>query len=77
MKMMMTTFARLAVAQAKECMTVQLATNARELAVIQNNTGITTMNNWPFPSYPPVPWTKAQEQAYQQAQRAQLPEAPL
>jgi hypothetical protein len=33
--------------------------------------------NWPFPSYPPVPWTKAQEQAYQQAQRAQLPEAPL
>jgi len=36
-----------------------------------------TLTNWPFPSYPPVPWTKAQEQAYQQAQRAQLPEAPL
>jgi hypothetical protein len=33
--------------------------------------------NWPFPSYPPTPWTKAQEQAYQQAQRAQLPESPL
>jgi hypothetical protein len=33
--------------------------------------------NWPFPTHPPTPWTKAQEQAYQQAQRAQLPEAPL
>jgi hypothetical protein len=32
---------------------------------------------WPFPAYPTVPWTKAQEQAYQQAQRAQLPQAPL
>ena len=35
------------------------------------------MNTWPFPTYPPAPWTKAQEQAYQQAQRAQLPESPL
>jgi hypothetical protein len=33
--------------------------------------------SWPFPQFPAVPWTKAQEQAYQQAQRAQLPEAPL
>jgi len=33
--------------------------------------------NWPFPTHPPTPWTKAQKQAYQQAQRAQLPEAPL
>lgn len=32
--------------------------------------------NWPF-NYPAVPWTKAQEQAYQAAQRAQLPESPL
>jgi hypothetical protein len=32
---------------------------------------------WPFPAYPAVPWTKAQEQAYQQAQRAQLPESPM
>ena len=32
--------------------------------------------NWPF-NYPPVPWTKEQEQAYQQAQRAQLPESPM
>ena len=35
------------------------------------------MNTWPFPQQPVVPWTKSQEQAYQQAQRAQLPEAPL
>jgi hypothetical protein len=33
--------------------------------------------NWPFPSYPAVPWTKAQEQAHQAAQRAQLEEALL
>lgn len=33
--------------------------------------------NWPFPSYPPTPWTKAKEQAYQQEQRAQLPESPM
>jgi hypothetical protein len=35
-----------------------------------------TSTNWPF-NFPPIPWTKKQEQAYQQAQRAQLPEAPL
>jgi len=58
-------------------MTVLLATSARELAVIQNNTGTTIMTNWPFPSYPPVLWTAKQVQAYQQAQRAQLPESPL
>ena len=34
------------------------------------------MTTWPF-NYPLIPWTKQQEQAYQQAQRAQLPEAPL
>ena len=79
MNMMMTTFVQLAAGLAKECMTVLLATNARELAAIQSNTGMTIMNNpsWPFPQFPAVPWTKAQEQAYQQAQRAQLPEAPL
>ena len=32
---------------------------------------------WPFPPYPPIPWTKEQEQAYQQEQRNKLPEAPL
>lgn len=74
---MKTTFVQLAVGLAKECMTVQFATNARELVVIQNNTGTATMTNWPFPSYPPVPWTAKQEQAYKEAQRAQLPEAPL
>jgi len=37
-----------------------------------------TLINWPFPpATGAVPWTAKQEQAYQQAQRAQLPEAPL
>lgn len=36
------------------------------------------MTTWPFPPPSgPVPWTKAQECAYQQQQRNQLPEAPL
>ena len=84
----MTTFALLATVQEKGCGMVLTATSARELAVIQSNTGIRTMTNvkkmaknehevWTFPPYPPIPWTKAQEQAYNQAQRAQLPEAPL
>jgi hypothetical protein len=64
----------------KATMTVQLAVNVMELALSllnQMRTSAMTLTNWPFPSYPPIPWTKAQEQAYQQAQRAQLPEAPL
>jgi len=73
----MTMFVQPAKVLAKADMTVLLATNAKELVVGLNSTGMTTMSNWPFPSYPPIPWTKAQEQAYQQAQRAQLPEAPL
>ena len=37
-----------------------------------------TLTNWPFPpATGAVPWTAKQEQAYQQAQRAQLPESPL
>ena len=36
-----------------------------------------TLTNWPFPSYPPVPWTAKQIKEYEQAQRAQLPESPL
>jgi hypothetical protein len=75
----MITFVLPATGLAKECGMVQLATNARELAVGLNSTGMTIMNNqlWPFPKFPAVPWTKAQEQAYQQAQRAQLPESPM
>jgi len=34
--------------------------------------------NWPFPpASGAIPWTKAKEQAYQQAQRNQLPESPM
>jgi hypothetical protein len=74
----MITFALPARVQAKGCGMVQLATNARELAVGLNSTGMTIMSNWPFPpATGAVPWTKAQEQAYNQAQRAQLPESPL
>ena len=32
---------------------------------------------WPFPQHPLVPWTAKQIKEYEQAQRAQLPEAPL
>ena len=72
------TSVQLAVVRAKGCMTVQLATNARELAAIQNNIGMVIMTNWPFPpTTGAVPWTAKQIKAYNQAQRAQLPEAPL
>ena len=36
-----------------------------------------TVNPWPFPSYPPVPWTAKQIKEYAQQQRQQLPESPL
>ena len=32
---------------------------------------------WPFPTHPLKPWTKKQEELYQQQQRNKLPEAPL
>ena len=32
---------------------------------------------WPFPTHPLKPWTKKQEDQYQQQQRNKLPEAPL
>lgn len=36
------------------------------------------MNTWPFPPPTgPVPWTPAQERAYQQKRLAELPESPL
>ena len=85
----MITSVQLVTGLARECMTVLLATNAKELAVIQSNTGMTIMSNvkkiakikhdvWPFPpSTGAVRWTAKQIKAYQQAQRTQLPEAPL
>ena len=34
--------------------------------------------SWPFPpATGPVPWTKAQEKAYQEQKRQQLPDAPF
>lgn len=32
---------------------------------------------WPFPSYPPVPWTAKQIKEYAQQQRQQTEDAPL
>ena len=66
-----------AAAAVRECMTVQLAASVMAVALSLLRKGIATMSNWPFPPFPPVPWTAKKEQAYQQAQRAQLPEAPL
>jgi hypothetical protein len=75
---MMITFARLVVVQVTECMTVQLATSAKELVVGLNNTGMMTMNNWPFPpATGAVPWTSKQIKEYAQQERQQLPESPL
>jgi hypothetical protein len=73
---MMTTFVQLAKVLAKVVGKFPTATSARELAVIQNNTGTATMTNWPF-NYPPIPWTQKQIKEYAQQQRAQLPESPL
>ena len=72
----MTTSAQIAVELAKVVGKVQIAGLAKELVVIQSNTGMTIMSNWPF-NYPPVPWTAKQIKEYEQQQRSQLPESPL
>ena len=69
-----------AVVQAKGCGMVQPANTVmvQALSLLKKKwMSAMTLTNWPFSNFPPVPWTKAQEQAYQQAQRAQLPESPL
>ena len=67
-----------AVAAVRECMTAQLAASVTAVALSLLRKGIATMSNWPFPpATGAVPWTAKQEQAHQQAQRAQLPESPL
>jgi hypothetical protein len=32
---------------------------------------------WPFPSYPPIPWDKKQEEEYNRQQREKIPESPI
>lgn len=72
------TSVQLAAGLAKGCMTVLLATNAKELAAIQNSTGMTIMNNWPFPpATGAVPWTAKQIKEYAKQQRQQTEDAPL
>ena len=81
--MMMTTTKRVAgaVAAVKECGMVQPVVSVTELALslLKKKWMICmTLINWPFPpATGAVPWTAKQIKAYQQAQRAQLPEAPL
>jgi hypothetical protein len=35
------------------------------------------INNWPFPSFPPKPWTPEQIKEYEKLQRAKVPDAPM
>lgn len=35
------------------------------------------MTVWPFPSNPPIPWDKKQQEEYERNQRKQLPNAPM
>jgi len=37
----------------------------------------THINVWPFPSYPPIPWDKKQQEEYNRQQRQQVPDAPM
>ena len=69
-----------AVAAVKECMTVQLAASATELALSllrKKRTTVMTLTNWPFPTCPPTPWTAKQIKEYAQQQRAQTDDALL
>lgn len=34
-------------------------------------------NNWPFPPFPAVPWTKKQIKEYELAQKKKVPDAPF
>ena len=77
MKMTTTKRAAGAVAAVKECMTVQPVASATALVLSLQTKKMTIMNNWPFPTHPPTPWTTKQIKEYAQQQRAQLPEAPL
>jgi hypothetical protein len=84
MKMTITKIAHGAVGLVKGCGMVQLAAivMGQALSLLKKKwmTAMTLMNNqsWPFPpATGAIPWTAKQIKAYQQAQRAQLPESPL
>jgi hypothetical protein len=38
---------------------------------------VCTQYCWPFPSYPPIPWDKKQEDEYKRQQGQQVPDAPM
>jgi hypothetical protein len=82
--MTITKIAHGAAVQAKVCGMVQLAAIAtgQALSLLKKKwmTAMTLMNkqSWPFPPATGAkPWTAKQIKAYQQAQRAQLPESPM
>ena len=79
--MMITKTAHGAAVQAKGCGMVQLASTVmgQALSLLKKKwMTAMTLTNWPFPpATGAVPWTAKQIKEYQQAQRAQLPEAPL
>jgi hypothetical protein len=68
-------------ALAKVCGMVQLADIAtgQALNLLKKKwMTVMTLTNWPFPpATGVVPWTKEQEQAYQQAQRNKYEESPV
>jgi len=70
-----------AVVAVKATMTVQLAAIAtgQALSLLKKKwMTAMTLTNWPFPpATGAVHWTAKQIKAYQQAQRAQLPESPM
>jgi hypothetical protein len=64
----------------KECMTAQLAVSATALALSllrKMRMTVMTLTNWPFPTFPPTPWTAKQIKEYAQQQRAQTEDALL
>jgi hypothetical protein len=35
------------------------------------------INDWPFPSFPPKPWTPEEQRKYAEEQLKRLPDAPM
>ena len=79
--MTITKIAHGAAVQVKGCGMAQLASTVmgQALSLLKKKWMIAmTLTNWPFPpATGAVSWTAKQIKAYQQAQRAQLPEAPI
>ena len=42
-----------------------------------NMTVVNKQHYWPFPSNPPIPWAKKQQEEYERGQRQRIPDAPM